>query len=178
MSNSFLTHIKEAYPDVDEIDGDANVVDEIKCLFEDPEVKHLTVNELEEIFKYVEPLSIKKCIIENLAINTACQSKVYHWIADEILRSIKEEDVHDEFAILERTIIKIKNGSKLENIWNELNASELEELYEQEKIHLFRTMSDNENVPRHILEEMKKLDDDEIIDNIITHKNYGYVAAF
>ena len=67
---------------------------------------------------------------------------------------------------------------KLENIWNELNASELEGLYEQEKIHLFQIMSDNENLLGHTLEEMKKLDDEEIIDNISTHKNYECVTAF
>ncbi len=177
MSNLLLTYIKENYSDVEDIDGDC-VVDEISDLFEDPEVEHLTVKELEEIFKYVEPLGIEKCIIENLAINTVCQSEVYHWIADEMLHSIKKGDIHDEFAILERTIIKIKDGLKLENIWNELNASELEGLYEQEKIHLFQIMSDNENLLGHTLEEMKKLDDEEIIDNISTHKNYECVTAF
>jgi len=59
-----------------------------------------------------------------------------------------------------------------------LNASELEGLYEQEKIHLFQIMSDNENLLGHTLEEMKKLDDEEIIDNISTHKNYECVTAF
>jgi hypothetical protein len=166
MSNLLLTHIKESYSDIDEIDGDINAVDEIKYLFEDSEVERLTVKELEEIFKYVKPLGIEKCIIENLAINRLCQSEVYHWIAYEMLRNIKEGDVHDEFTILEKVVIKINDESVFESIWNTLNAEELNERYEREKIHLFQIMSDNKEVPRWIQEEMLKIEDVEITDNI------------